>query len=75
MFVLDVSLQSKQSGLLTVATLAIKEAIKGIPHPVGLDTTPIDVGIITFDRTVHFYNLSVFGFLFPPFSFPLKFTR
>jgi len=62
-FVLDVSLQSKQSGLMTIASQAIKEAIKGIPRPVGLDTTPIDVGIITFDRTVHFYNLSVWPLL------------
>jgi len=62
-FVLDVSLQSKQSGLMTIASQAIKEAIKGIPRPVGLDATPIDVGIITFDRTVHFYNLSVWPLL------------
>jgi len=57
--VLDVSIQAKQSGLIALAAQAIKEAIKEIPRPPGSETTPIDVALITFDRTVHFYNLSV----------------
>jgi hypothetical protein len=64
----DVSVQAKQSGLTTLTTQAIKEAIKEIPRPVGLETTPIDIAIMTFDRTVHFYNLSVPIFVI--YSFP-----
>jgi len=69
--VLDVSIHAKQSGLLPLATQAIKEAIKEIPRPPDSETTPIDVALITFDRTVHFYNLSVTFPLLSPLSFRL----
>jgi protein transport protein SEC24 len=51
-FVIDVSSTSSQSGMLESCVRAIKESLDDLP---GLPRTQI--GFITFDSSVHFYNL------------------
>lgn len=52
MFVIDVSSQSIQSGMLTHCVSAIKQSLDSLP---GIPRTQI--GFITFDSSIHFYNL------------------
>lgn len=58
-FAVDVSFTSIQSGMLQIFVDTIKEMLDFFPSD-GLDESPCKMGIITFDRTVHFYNLNVF---------------
>lgn len=61
LFVIDVSYNAVQSGMLSTACQAIKEVLRNLPTPnTGRpdEVSPCKVGIITFDRTVHFYNLT-----------------
>jgi protein transport protein SEC24 len=55
MFLLEVTLGAVQSGALEMQVAAIKHCLENELLPGGLRT---QVGIITFDSTVHFYNLS-----------------
>ncbi|KAJ3208910.1 COPII subunit [Dinochytrium kinnereticum] len=54
LFVIDVSLQSVQSGMIAVACKAILASLDGIPNT----DNRTKIGIITVDSTLHFYNLS-----------------
>lgn len=51
-FVIDVSIFSVQCGLLPAAINALKECLYKVPEP-----ERARVGIITFDRHVHYYNM------------------
>ncbi|KAJ2909357.1 COPII coat Sec23p-Sfb3p heterodimer component, partial [Coemansia aciculifera] len=53
-FAIDVSWNAVQSGMVTYAAAAIKEALYSGP---GLPSG-VRVGIVTYDRSVHFYSLS-----------------
>lgn len=55
LFVIDVGLQSQQSGLLHTLSLTIKDALYSSTLP--LNTRK--VGFITYDSTLHFHDLSV----------------
>eukprot|EP00638_Chattonella_subsalsa_P000347 CAMPEP_0117751506 /NCGR_PEP_ID=MMETSP0947-20121206/11015_1 /TAXON_ID=44440 /ORGANISM="Chattonella subsalsa, Strain CCMP2191" /LENGTH=975 /DNA_ID=CAMNT_0005569899 /DNA_START=115 /DNA_END=3040 /DNA_ORIENTATION=- len=52
MFVIDVSTAALQSGMVACAVETIKQSLKSMP---GNPRTQI--GFVTFDSTVHFYNL------------------
>ncbi|TIB95370.1 hypothetical protein E3Q17_04308 [Wallemia mellicola] len=54
LFLIDVGLQSRQSGLLHTLSLTIKDALYSSPTP--LNTSK--VGFITYDSTLHFHDLS-----------------
>lgn len=54
LFLIDVGLQSRQSGLLHTLSLTIKDALYSSPTPLN---TPY-VGFITYDSTLHFHDLS-----------------
>jgi len=56
-FVLDVSYQAKQNGLISLFARTMKDLLDQFPTA-GLEYSPVEIGFITFDRTVHFYNLS-----------------
>ena len=65
-FVIDVSAQAVRSGMVKAAAEQIKKSLGGLP---GGERTM--VGVITFDKSVHFYNLKVslkniFAFSFLP---------
>ena len=55
MFVIDVSYTSVVTGLLNTVVASIKEAIQSGNMPGG---QRVQVGIITFDTSLHFYNLN-----------------
>ncbi|KAJ3107060.1 COPII subunit [Phlyctochytrium planicorne] len=54
LFVIDVSFQSVQSGMLAVAAKSILASLDGIPN----SDNRTKIGFITVDSTLHFYNLS-----------------
>ena len=61
MFVIDVSFQAVKTGMTQVAVSAIRSAIQGINSGESImvnGESRTQVGIITFDSTVHFYNLN-----------------
>eukprot|EP00126_Sphaerothecum_destruens_P001938 Sdes_comp15376_c0_seq1m4250 len=61
-FLIDVSYQSVQSGMLNVAVHGIRSFLDSLPVVQRPDSSgdyhPQKVGIITFDKAVHFYNIS-----------------
>jgi protein transport protein SEC24 len=61
LFVIDVSYNAVQSGMLGSACMAIRDVLRCLPRPSTArpdEPSPCKVGIITFDRTIHFYNLT-----------------
>lgn len=58
-FVIDVSYASIQSGMLASACQGIREALDRFPKGDDKDApSPCKIAIITFDKALHFYNLS-----------------
>lgn len=43
------------------ATWTIKNMLSRVPKPDGAEKSPIRIGIATYDRAIHFYNLHVCG--------------
>ena len=60
-FLLDVSMGAVQSGMLKVACETLKEMMDLFPEDDD-GNCPCRIGIVTYDKTVHFYNLSVLIF-------------
>ena len=60
-FAIDVSWNAVKSGLVREITQGIKQALYGSEGDEALFGLPegSKVGIVTFDRTIHYYNLSV----------------
>lgn len=58
-FLIDVSWNAIQSGMLQVATQTIKEMLDLFPMQDDQACSPCRVAIVTYDRSVHFYNLNV----------------
>lgn len=54
-FVIDVSVEAVQSGMLAVAAKAIYDSLDRIPN----SDERSKVAFITFDNALHFYNLAV----------------
>jgi protein transport protein SEC24 len=57
-FLIDVSWQAVQSGMLQICVDTIKEMLDFFPSEDG-EPTKCKIAIATFDKTIHFYNLSV----------------
>jgi protein transport protein SEC24 len=58
-FVIDASWNAVQSGMLQVACETIKEMLDLFPMDDDQTETPCKVAIVTFDKSIQFYNLSV----------------
>lgn len=58
-FVIDVSMQSVQSGFLAATCQSIRTSLFGTEGEEACWNESCQLCIITFDRTLHFYNLSV----------------
>eukprot|EP01134_Creolimax_fragrantissima_P005944 CFRG5944T1 len=56
-FAIDVSYAAVQSGMVSAATWTIKNMLDHFPKPVGAEKSPIKCGIVTYDKSVHFYDL------------------
>ena len=58
-FAIDVSFACSSSGVLAEICRAIRESLDDFPREYNLTKSPVRVGFITYDRTLHFYNLNV----------------
>lgn len=56
-FVIDVSYNNIKSGLVHLLCSQMKRIIKNLPIDHGQTKTKMRVGFITYDKTVHFYNI------------------
>ncbi|GLV32062.1 Secretory 24CD [Carabus blaptoides fortunei] len=56
-FVIDVSYNNIKSGLVHLLCAEMKEIIKHLPIDQGREKSNMKVGFITFNNTVHFYNI------------------
>ena len=58
-FVIDVSYNNIKSGLVRLICAFMKELLTQLPTESSNEKSKIRVGFITYDTTVHFYNLKV----------------
>ncbi|XP_053957930.1 protein transport protein Sec24C [Anastrepha ludens] len=56
-FVIDVSYNTIKSGLVHLLCSQIKQILKHLPIDQGQDKSKMRVGFITYNSTVHFYNI------------------
>ncbi|KAM7351700.1 COPII coat complex component secretory 24CD isoform 2-T2 [Cochliomyia hominivorax] len=56
-FVIDVSYNTIKSGLVHLLCSQVKEILKNLPVDQGQDKSKMRVGFITYNSTVHFYNI------------------
>uniref|UniRef100_U5EY34 Putative vesicle coat complex copii subunit sec24/subunit sfb2 n=1 Tax=Corethrella appendiculata TaxID=1370023 RepID=U5EY34_9DIPT len=56
-FVIDVSYNNVKSGLVNLLCSQMKEILKNLPIDVGQTRSNMKVGFITYNNTVHFYNI------------------
>ncbi|KAK2583030.1 hypothetical protein KPH14_009072 [Odynerus spinipes] len=57
-FVIDVSYNTIKSGLVNLLCMEMKSIIKNLPVDVGQSKSNMKVGFITYNNTVHFYNVN-----------------
>lgn len=58
MFVIDVSYNTVKSGLVSLLCTKMKSIIKNLPIDDGKTKSNMKVGFITYNNTVHFYNIN-----------------
>lgn len=58
-FVIDVSYNNIKSGLINLLCSQMKEIIKNLPIDQGQEKSNMKVGFITYNSSVHFYNIKV----------------
>lgn len=56
-FVIDVSYNTIKSGLVQLLCREMKEILRNLPIDQGHDRSKMKVGFITYNNTVHFYNV------------------
>ena len=57
-FVIDVSYNTVKSGLVSLLCTKMKSIIKNLPIDAGQTKSNMKVGFITYNNTVHFYNIN-----------------
>lgn len=58
-FMIDVSYNNMKSGMVHVLCANMKEILKLLPKEEGDSKTRMRVGFVTYNSTVHFYNVKV----------------
>lgn len=58
-FVIDVSYNNVKSGLVHLLCVEMKEILKHLPIDQNQEKSKMKVGFITYNSTVHFYNIKV----------------
>lgn len=58
-FIIDVSYNNVKSGLINLLCSQMKEIIQNLPVDQGQEKSNMRVGFITYNNTVHFYNIKV----------------
>ena len=67
-FVIDVSYNNIKSGMIHLLCGEMKNILKLLPKDEGADKSNMRVGFITYNNTVHFYNIKVR--IIPYIAFP-----
>ena len=67
-FVIDVSYNNIKSGMIHLLCGEMKNILKLLPKDEGADKSNMRVGFITYNNTVHFYNIKVR--IIPSIAFP-----
>lgn len=62
-FVIDVSYNNIKSGLVHLLCAQMKDIIKNLPVDQGQEKSNMRVGFITYNSSVHFYNIKVSVFV------------
>ncbi|XP_060832683.1 protein transport protein Sec24C [Bombus pascuorum] len=57
-FVIDVSYNTVKSGLVNLLCMQMKSILRHLPVDAGQSKTNMKVGFITYNNTVHFYNIN-----------------
>ncbi|KAK9309798.1 hypothetical protein QLX08_000620 [Tetragonisca angustula] len=57
-FVIDVSYNTVKSGLVNLLCMQMKSILRHLPVDAGQSKTSMKVGFITYNNTVHFYNIN-----------------
>lgn len=57
-FIIDVSYNTVKSGLISLLCAKMKSVIKNLPIDAGKTKSNMKVGFITYNNTVHFYNIN-----------------
>ncbi|XP_020285904.1 protein transport protein Sec24C [Pseudomyrmex gracilis] len=57
-FIIDVSYNTVKSGLVSLLCAKMKSIIKNLPIDAGQTKSNMKVGFITYNNTVHFYNIN-----------------
>ncbi|XP_054002106.1 protein transport protein Sec24C isoform X2 [Hylaeus anthracinus] len=57
-FVIDVSYNTIKSGLVNLLCMEMKSILRNLPVDAGQSKTNMKVGFITYNNTVHFYNIN-----------------
>ncbi|XP_017761050.1 PREDICTED: protein transport protein Sec24C isoform X2 [Eufriesea mexicana] len=57
-FMIDVSYNTVKSGLVNLLCMQMKSILRHLPVDVGQTRTKMKVGFITYNNTVHFYNIN-----------------
>lgn len=58
-FVIDVSYNNIKSGLINLLCAQMKDIIQNLPVDQGQEKSNMKVGFITYNSSVHFYNIKV----------------
>nr|XP_031826697.1 protein transport protein Sec24C [Nomia melanderi]XP_031826698.1 protein transport protein Sec24C [Nomia melanderi]XP_031826700.1 protein transport protein Sec24C [Nomia melanderi]XP_031826701.1 protein transport protein Sec24C [Nomia melanderi] len=57
-FVIDVSYNTVKSGLVNLLCMKMKSILRHLPTDIGQSKSNMKVGFITYNNTVHFYNVN-----------------
>lgn len=58
-FIIDVSYNNIKSGLVNLLCTQMKQIIQNLPRDQGQEKSKMKVGFITYNSSVHFYNIKV----------------
>lgn len=62
---IDVSYNNIKSGMVSLLCSQMKEILKLLPKDDGMPRSNMRVGFVTYNNTVHFYNLKVCSIVIP----------
>jgi len=68
-FVIDVSYNNIKSGMVHLLCGEMKNILKLLPNDEGAEKSSMRVGFVTYNNTVHFYNIKVRNVLSIAFPF------
>lgn len=58
-FMIDVSYNNMKSGLVHLLCSQMKDILRNLPREPGAERSSMRVGFVTYNNSVHFYNVKV----------------